>query len=72
VLAMPDPGPDTMRHFQSVSEVPPCAGLLRLLVPRVVVGVFIDYRCVADWVEVTHGVIPATPELFSEDTREEF
>jgi len=29
-------------------------GVLRLLTPGVAVGIIIDRRCVADWVEVTH------------------
>ena len=49
VLAMPDAGLDTTRRV----EVPPGAGVLRLLVPGVAVGVFVDRRCVADGVEVT-------------------
>jgi len=35
-------------------EVPPGAGVLRLIVTSGVVRVFIDRRCVADVVEVTH------------------
>jgi hypothetical protein len=46
---MPDLGLDTTRRV----EVPLGAGVLRLLVPGVEVGVFDDRRCVADWVEVT-------------------
>ena len=49
VLAMPDAGLDTTRRV----EVPPGAGVLRLLVPGVAFGVFVDRRCVADGVEVT-------------------
>jgi len=49
VITMPDAGLDTTRRV----EVPPGAGLLRLLVPGVAVGVFIDHRCVAAGVEVT-------------------
>jgi hypothetical protein len=49
VIAMPNAGLDTMRPV----EVPPGAGVLRLLVTSVAVGVFIDYRCVPDEVEVT-------------------
>jgi hypothetical protein len=48
VITMPDAGLDTMRRV----EVPPGAGVLRLLVPGVAVGVFVDRRCVADGVEV--------------------
>jgi hypothetical protein len=50
VITMPDAGLDTTRRV----EVPPGAGVLRLLVPSLAVGVFIDRRCVADGVEVTH------------------
>jgi hypothetical protein len=46
---MPDAGPDTTGHV----EVPLGAGVLRLLVPGLAVGVFIDRRCVADGVDVT-------------------
>jgi len=63
---MPDAGLDTTRRVESVCEVPLGAGVLRLLVPGVAVGVIIDHRCVAD------GVIFATRELFSEDVRVEF
>jgi len=49
VITMPDAGLDTTRH----SEVLPGAGVLRLLVPGVAVGVFVDCRCVADGEEVT-------------------
>jgi len=44
VITMLDAGLDTTRRF----EVPPGAGVLRLLVPGVAVGVFIDRRCVAE------------------------
>ena len=53
VLAMLDAGLDTMRRVGSLCEVPPDAGVLRLLVPGMAVGVFIDCRCVADKVEAT-------------------
>ena len=72
VLAMPDTGLDTTRRVESVWVIPLGAGVLRLLVPGVAVGVIIDRRCVADGVEVTHSVISATRELFSEDERVEF
>jgi len=49
VITMPDAGLDTTRRV----EVPPGAGLLRLLVPGVAVGVFVDCRCLAYGVEVT-------------------
>jgi len=50
VLAMPDAGLDTTRHVESVCEVPLGAGVLRLLVPGMPVGVIIQRRCVADGV----------------------
>jgi len=50
VIAMPNAGLDTTRCV----AVPPGAGVLRLLVTGVAFGVFIDCRCVADGVEVTH------------------
>ena len=53
VLAMPDAGLDTTRCVESVCKVPPGAGVLRLLVTGVAVGVFIDRRSVADGVEAT-------------------
>jgi hypothetical protein len=64
---MPDAGLDTTRRVESVCMVPLGAGVLRLLVPGMAVRVIIDHRCVADGVEVTHCVISATRELFSED-----
>jgi len=64
---MPDARLDTMRRIESACEVPLGAGVLRLLVPGVAVGVIIDRRCVADGVELACWVISATPELFSED-----
>jgi hypothetical protein len=54
VLAMPDARLDTTRRVDSVCEVPPGAGVLRLLVPGMAVGVIIDRRCVADAVAVAH------------------
>jgi len=53
VLAMMDVGLDTTRRVESVCIFPLGAGVLRLLVPGVAVGVIIDRRCVADGVEVT-------------------
>jgi len=53
VLAMPDAGLDTTRRVESVCKVPQGVGVLRLLVPSVAVGVFIDRRSVADGVDVT-------------------
>jgi hypothetical protein len=49
VITMPDVWLDTMRHV----EVSPGAGMLRLLLPGVAVGVFIYRCCVAGGVEVT-------------------
>jgi hypothetical protein len=72
VLAMPDAGLDTTRRVESVCMVPLGAGVLRLLVPGVAVGVIIDSRCVAEGVEVTRCVISAMRELFSEDEGVEF
>ena len=72
MLAMPDAGLDTTRLFEFVCMVPLGAGVLRLLVPGVAVGVMIDRRCVADGVEVTRCVISATRELFREDAGVEF
>jgi len=53
VLAMSDARLDTTRRVDSVREVPPGAGVVRLLIPRMAVGVIIDRRCVADGVTVT-------------------
>jgi hypothetical protein len=50
---MPDAELDTTRHVESVCVIPLRAGVLRLLVPGVAVGVIIDHRCQADGVEVT-------------------
>jgi len=49
VITMLDAGLDTTRRV----EVPPGAGVLRLLVSGMAVGVFVDRRCVVDGVEVT-------------------
>jgi hypothetical protein len=49
VITMADPGLETNRHV----EVPPDAGVLRLLVPGVAVGVFVDSRRVVDEVDLT-------------------
>jgi len=54
VLAMSDAELDTKRRVESVCMVPLGAGVLRLLVPGVAVGVCIDRRCVVDGVEATH------------------
>jgi hypothetical protein len=48
VITTPDAGLDTMQRV----EVPPGAGVLRLLVLGLAVGVIIDRRCVVDGVEV--------------------
>jgi hypothetical protein len=50
VITIPDVGLDTTQHV----EVPLGTGVLHLLVPGVAFGVFVDHRCVADRVEVTH------------------
>lgn len=54
VLAIPDAGLDTMRRVQSVCKVPPGADVLRLLIPRVAVVIFIAHRSVADGVKAPH------------------
>jgi len=53
VLAMPDAWLDTTQRVESVCVIPLGAGVLRLLVPGVAVGVIIVRRCAADGVEVT-------------------
>jgi hypothetical protein len=53
MLTMPDEGLDTMRRVESVCVIPLGAGVLRLLLPSVAVGVIIDRCCVADGVKVT-------------------
>ena len=53
VITMPEEELDTTRRVESVCMVPLGAGVLRLLVPGVVVGVIIDRRCVVDGVEAT-------------------
>jgi len=53
VQAMPDAELDTARRVESFCKVPPGAGVLRLLVTGVAVGVFIDCRSSADGVEAT-------------------
>jgi len=50
VITMPDAGVNTTRRV----EDPPGAGVIRVLVPSLAVGICIDRRCVADGVEVTH------------------
>jgi len=54
VLAMPDAWLDTTRRIESVCHLPLAAGMSRLLVPGMAVGVLGERRCVAD------GVICAT------------
>jgi hypothetical protein len=54
VLVMLDERQDTTQRIESVCEVPPGAGVLRLLVPGMAVGEIIDSCCVADRVTVTH------------------
>jgi hypothetical protein len=53
VVAMPDVMLHTTQRVEYDCEVPPGAGVLRLLVPGMAVGVIIDRRCVADEVTVT-------------------
>jgi len=53
VLSMSDVGLDTTRHVESVCVIPLGAGVLRLLVTTVPVGVIIDCHCAADAVEIT-------------------
>ena len=53
LLAMPDAELDTTRRVESVCMVPLGAGVLRLLLPGVAVGVIIDRRCVVHGVEAT-------------------
>ena len=72
VLAMPDVILDTTWHVNSTCDIPPGAGVLRLLVPSVVVGECIDHRCVLDGMEVKCWVISAVPKLFSKDEGVEF
>jgi len=69
---MPDTGQNTMRNVESLCEDPPGAGVRRLLVPGVAVGVFIEGCCAVDGVEVTCSMISATRELFSKDEGVEF
>ena len=66
MLAMPDAGLDTTLRVECVCEVPLGVGVLRLIVPGMAVGVFIDCHCVGD------GVISAMGELLSEDEGLEF
>jgi hypothetical protein len=54
VLAIPDAGLDTTQCIQSIWVIPLGAGVLRLLLPGMAVGVIIDRRSVTDIVEVTH------------------
>jgi hypothetical protein len=69
---MPDAGLDRMQRVESVCMVPLGAGVLRLLLPGMAVGVMVDRRCVADVLAITHGVIPAMRELFNKDEGMEF
>jgi len=52
MLAMPDAGLNTTRRTESVSEARPGAGVVRLLVPCLAVGVFIECLYVAERMEV--------------------
>jgi hypothetical protein len=53
VLAMPDASLHTTRPVESVCQVLPGAGVVRLLVPGMAVGVIIECRWVGDGVTVT-------------------
>jgi hypothetical protein len=50
---MPDVGLDTTRHVESVCVIPLGAGMLRLLVPGMAVGVIIERRCLVNGMEAT-------------------
>jgi hypothetical protein len=63
LIAMPDAGLNTMRQV----EVPLGAGVRRLLIPSMAIGVFIDRRCAEDGVEVQCRVISATLEVLSDN-----
>jgi hypothetical protein len=53
VLAIPDARLDTTGRVESICEVPPGAGVQRLLEPGIAVGVIIDRRGVVDGAIVT-------------------
>jgi hypothetical protein len=64
---MLDGGLHTMRHVESVQGV--------LVDPGVTCmqdGVFVDCRCVADWVGVTHQVMSTRAQLLSDNEVVEF
>jgi len=63
---------DARQYSAQCIYVPPGVGLLRLLVPGVAVGVFVDHCCVVDWGEFTRGFISPMGELFREDEQVEF
>ena len=52
-LAMPDARLDTVQHVESVCEGPRCAGVQRLSIPSMAVGVITDHPCVVDTVTGT-------------------
>jgi hypothetical protein len=52
-LAIPDAGLNTTSRGESVCMVLLGAGVIRLLVPGVAIGVIMDRRCLEDGVEVT-------------------
>jgi cyanate permease len=60
VAAMPDGGLDTTWLVESVCAVALGAGVIQLLLPRLVVAEFIDHVCVMYGVEATRGFISAT------------
>jgi len=48
VLAVLDARLYTAQRVETACEVPPCAGVLRMLVPGIAVGEIIDRRSMAD------------------------
>jgi len=72
VLPMLDAALDITRRIESVCEVHPGAGGIRLLVFRFVGQQFIDHPHFVGWLEATCWVISATRELFCEDKWLEF
>jgi hypothetical protein len=63
---MPDARLDTMRSVEFVWEFHLGAGVLRLVIPGMVVGVIIDLCCAADALEATSSLISAMLELLCE------
>jgi hypothetical protein len=54
VLAIPDMGLDTTLHIQSIIDTPLGADVQQQFEPSIVVGGFIDCRCVVDGVVVMY------------------